>query len=69
MDQVIFNELKIIQSQLTALTYMLAVKEGHKMGIYDDKTYKEIIEDTAYFFCRRHARVQLEFFSVWNWRN
>lgn len=46
MDQAIFEQLKIIQSQLTALTYMLAVKEGHKMGIYDDKTYKEIIEDS-----------------------
>lgn len=46
MDQVIFNELKIVKNQLTALTYMLALKEAHEIGICDDETYKDIIQKT-----------------------
>lgn len=46
MDQLIFNELKIIKNQLTALTCMVTIKEAHEMGIYDDETYKGVIQET-----------------------
>ena len=43
-ETMIFTELKIIKNQLITLTYMIALKEAHEMGIYDDETYKEMIQ-------------------------
>lgn len=46
MDELIFNGLKIIKNQLTALTYAIVLREAHEMGIYDDATYKDMVQKT-----------------------